>query len=105
MNVNQDFLPDKFKNFNLAKSDKSNEKELISNDVRMEYEIEPSNPVVNVQTNNSIKKEIESSADFLEQQRQFRKPETPILVESKKRTTDQMNSDDFISSMVKICNF
>ncbi len=100
MNVNQDFLPEKFKNFNLAKNNTNNENGLISNDIKMELENEPYHPVEEVEKKPSKKKEIVSSIDFLEQQRQLKKPESSITTENKKRTTEQMNSNDVLYSTV-----
>ncbi len=100
MNVNQDFLPDKFKKFNLAKNNTNDENDLISNDIKMELEYEPSHPVEEDEKKPSKKKEIVSSSDFLEQQRQLKKPESSVVTENKKRTTEQLNSNDVLYSTV-----
>jgi hypothetical protein len=102
MNVNQDFLPEKFKNFNLAKNQKINENDMVSNDINMELDTEPYHPIEEVDKKPSKKKEIVSCSDFLEQQRQLKKPESTIMTESKKRTTEQLNSNDVLFSTVYI---
>ena len=99
MNVNPIIIPDKFKkNLPSSHSDypikQANDNLIITEDTFTAiYEEDVKK--------DSKKKDINSALDFIEQQREIKKPESQYnQMSSKKRSTDQLNSNDVLSNTV-----
>jgi hypothetical protein len=98
LNINSDFIPEKFKNLQLKNQGAFQEEHIVIDEPAQIEEVkvtieESKNP-------SSKKKEIESSLDFLQQQRQVKKPENGVSSKSIRKGDEQKNSDEVISSIV-----